>query len=256
MHSSRRRLRLWDLLVLLPALALAPAAQAYRPFDSTDAAVAAPGEFELELGPLGRLREGAARTLVAPAVVANFGIEGGREIVLQGQRQVPLGDGLGSDPPGRRAAVTDTGLFLKQVLRPGTLQDEAGPSIATEYGVLLPTYHGEPGAGLSAAAIVSQRSPLGTVHFNSVLSLTRSHRADLFLGGVVEGPDAWTVRPVAELFAEQERGGVRTVSRLAGAIWRVSESLSFDLGLRQAHVGSEVVREVRLGLTWAFPWRR
>ena len=46
---------------------------ALRPFDATDAAVAAPGEFELELGPLGRLREGSKRFRVAPAVIGNFG---------------------------------------------------------------------------------------------------------------------------------------------------------------------------------------
>jgi hypothetical protein len=35
-------------------------AWAYRPFDGTDAAVAAPGEVEIELQPAGRLREGVS----------------------------------------------------------------------------------------------------------------------------------------------------------------------------------------------------
>ncbi len=224
---------------------------AYRPFDSTDAAVADAGEFELELGPLGSLREGTRRSLVAPATIANFGISGDREIVLQGQRQTLLDLNVG----GPRTSIVDTGLFIKQVLRRGVLQDEVGPSIATEYGFLLPTLHGEPGTGFSTAGILSQRSEMGTVHLNSVLSLTRSHHADLFLGAIVEGPNSWAVRPVAEVSAEQQAGGVRTVSRLVGAIWRIRDGLSFDLGVRQAHVGNEGVHEVRLGLTWSVSWR-
>ena len=43
-------------------------AAAYRPFDGTDASVADPGAFEIELGPAGLLREGSQRTLIAPAV--------------------------------------------------------------------------------------------------------------------------------------------------------------------------------------------
>jgi hypothetical protein len=39
------------LTVALVLAALSGSALAYRPFDSTDADVARPGEFELELGP-------------------------------------------------------------------------------------------------------------------------------------------------------------------------------------------------------------
>ena len=41
-------------------------AEAYRPFDGTDAAVVETGEVEIELGPVGYLRAGADRTLSAP----------------------------------------------------------------------------------------------------------------------------------------------------------------------------------------------
>jgi hypothetical protein len=60
------------------------------------------------------------------------------------------------------------------------------------------------------------------------------------------------VRPVAELFAQQARGSRRTTSGLIGAIWRVRDGLSVDAGFRRAHEGSEAIREVRAGLTWAF----
>src|SRR6267378_1678531 len=198
-----------------PALAL-------RPYDSTDADVAKQGEFELELGPVGRRREGSKGIAVAPAVVGNFGLEGDRELVIQGQHEVAL-DREAGEP---RSAIVDNGAFIKQVLRRGVLQDESGPSVATEYGVLLPSVHGQHGTGLSVAGIVSQRWAAATVHVNTALAWTRDHEPDIFLGAILEGPYAWPVRPVAEIFIEQARGSARINSGLIGAIWRVRDGLS------------------------------
>src|SRR5216683_7027516 len=232
-------------LCLLP---LSGPALALRPYDSTDADVAKQGEFELELGPVGRLREGSKRIAVVPAVIGNFGLEGNRELVIQGQREVALD----REPGEPRSAIVDNGIFIKQVLRKGTLQDASGASIATEYGLLLPAVHGEKGTGFSVAGIVSQRTETISVHLNAALAWTREHEPDLFLGAILEGPYAWAVRPVAEVFGEQASGSPRITSRLVGAIWRVREDLSFDVGVRRAHDGNETIRELRLGLTWTF----
>lgn len=66
------------LAALVPAFMLywCGAAHAYRPFDGTDAAVAKPGEIEIEieLGPAEYLREGSERTLFAPSARFNYGI--------------------------------------------------------------------------------------------------------------------------------------------------------------------------------------
>jgi len=139
--------------VVVAQLAYPQFALAYRPFDSTDADVARAGEFELELGPIGRLREGSKRFLIAPAVIANIGFSGDRELVIQGQREIAL-DREAGEP---HSALVDNGAFIKQVLRRGVLQGESDPSVATEYGVLLPSVHGEHGTGLSVSGIVSQR---------------------------------------------------------------------------------------------------
>ena len=235
------------------ALALAPAAaHAYRPFDGTDADVAKAGEFELELGPVGRLREGARRFLVAPAAVANFGFSGDRELVIEGRREVARQAGPGEP----HSALIDDGVFVKQLLRKGALQDESGPSLATEYGVLLPDVHGEHGTGVSLAGIASQRTDKMSLHLNGAFAVTREHEPDVFLGAILEGPARWPVRPVAELFTERERAGERIDSALVGAIWRAREDLSLDAGLRSARAGREAVHELRIGLTWAFPYRR
>ena len=224
------------------------AALAYRPFDSTDADVAKAGDLELELGPVGRLREGSGRIRVQPAIVANYGLAHERELVLEGRREV-LQDG---DPDEPRSSIRDNALSLKQVLREGVLQDAPGPSVATELGLLLPEVHGDKGTGVSVAGIVSERSELATAHFNAALQWTREHEPGAFLGVILEGPHAWAVRPVAELFGEQASGTPRTTSGLVGAIWRVREDLSFDIGVRRAHSAGETVRELRIGLTWAF----
>jgi len=220
-------------------------ALAYRPFDGTDAAVADPGEVEIEFQPAGRLREGAERSLIAPAAVFNYGFAKDWEMVVQGQLSTPLSSGV-------PAALTDAAFLLKHVLKPGSLQDQAGPSAATEFGVLLPDSSGSSGVGASWAGIVSQRWEWGAVHFNVQTTLMRDHHADLFVGTIVEGPAGWKVRPVAEVFYEDEIGKARTLSGLVGLIWRVSDKLAFDVAVREARTNGQTVNEIRAGLTVGF----
>lgn len=117
---------------------------------------------------------------------------------------------------------------------------------------LLPTVHGDPGMGAQGALILSQPWQAMTVHLNGQFVWTRAHEPGGFGGLILEGPDAWPVRPVAEIFVEGERGSPTTRSALLGGIWRVRDWLSFDLGVRGARVGGDAVAEIRLGLTWAF----
>jgi hypothetical protein len=247
--SSKLKLPKWRVSGPVLALCLATTsgpAWAYRPFDGTDAAVAAPGEMEIELQPAGRLHEGGNTSLVAPATVINYGLSEGWEAVLQGQGETALS-------PSGPTSLTSAGAFLKHVLQPGSLQDKPGPSIATEFGVLLPDSTGSSGVGASLAGIVSQRWDWGTIHLNAATALTREHHADLFVGGIIEGPSKWAIRPVAEFFYENEFGKSETVSGLIGLIWRVRDNLSFDVGLRHALTNGHQVNEVRAGLTFGFP---
>ena len=194
------------------------------------------------------MREEGATTLIAPATVINYGLSEGWEAVLQGQGQTPLS-------PSGPTSLTSAGAFLKHVLQPGSLQDKSGPSVATEFGVLLPDSTGNSGVGASLAGIVSQRWDWGTVHLNAAMALTREHHGDVFLGGIIEGPSKWAVRPVAEVFYENEFGKAETISGLVGLIWKVSNDLSFDVGLRHALTNGHPVNEIRAGLTFGFPLR-
>jgi hypothetical protein len=235
-------------VVALVLLVWSGPALAYRPFDGTDAAVAAPGEMEIELQPAGRLRDETGTTLVAPATVINYGFSENWEAVFEGNGQTPLS-------PSGPTSFTSAGAFLKHVVQPGSLQDKPGPSIATEFGVLLPDSTGNSGVGASFAGIVSQRWDWGTIHFNAETALTREHRGDVFVGAILEGPITWTVRPVAEFFYENEFGKAETVSGLVGLIWRVRDNLSFDIGVRHALTNGHPVNELRAGLTFGFPLR-
>jgi len=246
--SLRPAAKLLPLLLIGAAWALSPA-WAYRPFEGTDADVAKPGMMEIELQPAGVLREGGQTTLVAPATVINIGLTTGWEAVFEGRGLIPL------SPSDERTSLSDAGAFLKGVLRPGSLQDKAGPSIATEFGVLLPGVNAQSGLGMSIAGIISQRWDWGTVHLNAATALTRDQRADVFFSAIAEGPSAWKVRPVAEIFFEEEFGVSRTVSGLIGAIWQVKDDLSFDVGFRHAVANGQPVNEVRVGMTIGFPLR-
>lgn len=231
------------MLLWLPAASLA-----YRPFDGTDAGVAGLHELEVELGAFGYLKQDRQRFWSAPALVLNYGVVPDAELVAEGQLLYALNQEEGEV----RTQLADPELSFKQVLCQGSLQGFDGPSLAAEYGLLLPELHGEGGTGASLAGYISQRWDPGTVHLNARVEETRDHHLDLLGGAILEGPAPWIVRPVAEVFVERERTEPRTLSGLAGAIWQRSDRLAFDLGLRWARAGGQNLRELRAGLTWTF----
>jgi hypothetical protein len=222
------------------------AAWAYRPFDGTDAAVAETGEVEIELGPVEYLREGADRALLAPNVRINYGFIPGWEAVLEGR----VAHGLTAGIPGTSLVASDA--MLKGVLREGSLQEKPGPSIATEFGVLLPGINDQHGAGAVLNGIVSQRWDWGTSHFNAQIALTREQHVDYFLDTIIEGPHDWLVRPVAEFFYQSDVSLFRTGSALVGAIWQVQDNIAVDFGLRGARINGQTAGEIRAGVTFAF----
>ena len=219
------------------------AARAYRPFDGTDAAVADTGDVEIELGPVEYLRVGAERTLLAPDLRINYGFLQGWEAALEGK----LTHGLTAGIPG--TSLVESQVLLKGVLREGSLQEKPGPSIATEFGVLLPGINDQHGTGGVLNGIVSQRWDWGTAHLNAQIEITREQHVDYFLDSIIEGPHDWPVRPVAEIFYESD---VRTGSALVGAIWQVQDNIAVDVGLRGARINSQTAGEIRAGVTFAF----
>ncbi len=233
----------------IAVVALVTPAIAYRPFDGTDAAVADVKEVEIELQPLGGLKErlpdGTQTSLIAPEMIINYGFAERWEFVLQGLVKSPVSP---IDEPSLQA----TGAFLKYIARPGVLQDKPGPSIAMEFGPLLPGINADNGVGFSWAAIVSQRWDWGTAHFNVETNLTRDQHGEAFLDLILEGPSKWTIRPVMEIFYDKVWNQTEEYSGLVGAIWKVRDNLSFDAAFRYAIRDGRPINEIRAGLTFAF----
>jgi hypothetical protein len=95
-------------------------AEAYRPFDGTDATVAEKGEIEIELGPVEYPRIGAERALLAPDLRINYGFIPGWEAALEGK----LTHGLTASVPG--TSLVENQALLKGVAARGQPAGEAG----------------------------------------------------------------------------------------------------------------------------------
>ena len=249
------RARLCAIVAVAVGLAFVPSrAEAYRPFDGTDADVAETGVFELELGPVQYLRLGRQNFLIAPDLVLNLGVFEGTELVIDADQYIGLGP---LDPDTPRVSLLGDDVLMKHVFLEGTLQEKPGISLAAEGGVLTPEVNGSPGFGASLDVIASYQWSWGTVHWNEWFQFTRDHTEDLYTGVILEGPHDWTVRPVAELFYDRDFSVDQTASVLVGAIWTVSDRLAFDAAIRGAWEDGTYVGEARLGLTWAIPvWDR
>jgi hypothetical protein len=218
---------------------------AYRPFDSTDPAVADPGELEIEFSPVSFRHDDGGDIWIAPQLKINYGIAPNWEFVIEGQGEHPQFEGLPS-------VMVDNAVFLKGVVREGTLQEQTGPSIAIEFGALLPGINEDHGLGAEVAGIIGSQWSWGAIYFTAAAALTRDQTGEMFLGAIIEGPLDWTVRPVAELVYEREFGHAEVFAALAGVIWEAREGLAFDLAVRQASVDGAPETEIRAGLTFAF----
>jgi len=240
---------LFSILVVVTGLTWTSRAEAYRPFDGTDADVAGTGDFELELGPVHWYSQGDAHYLLAPATVLNLGLVHRWELVVDFQNYVGI-----DQPPGEaRDRLLDTDVLLKTVLVEGSVQDKGpGPSVAAECGPLVPNVQGEQGFGASLDVIVSQHWRPLTLHLNNWVELSRGDlQPSWFEGLIIEGNQDEPVRPVSEWFVEHDFGGNSTsFSGLVGAIWHARDELDFDVGLREASLSGQRATEVRLGLTW------
>src|SRR5215468_1783663 len=103
---------------------------AYRPFISTDAAVADPKEVEIELGYFTLEREKDENAFIIPRVVLNYGLfknwEAVAEFAIRRSADADLN-------------VIDPAVSLKGVVKEGVLQDKEGLAIALEASLLLPS---------------------------------------------------------------------------------------------------------------------
>jgi hypothetical protein len=198
------------------------------------------------LGPVEYLRDGAERTLLAPDLRVNYGFARDWEASIEGD----ITHALSPDIPA--TSLVSHIASLKTVLRAGNLQQKPGPSIATEFDVLLPGIRDEPGAGVGVIGVVSHQWERVTLHFNAGAALTRDQHADYVLDMIIEGPHDWAVRPVSEFFYERNVGQFETRSGLIGAIWQVKDNIAVDIAMRGARINDHTAGEIRAGVTFSF----
>ncbi len=245
-------------LIVVVIVSSAPSrALAYRPFVSTDAAVADRGEVEIEFGYAGFRRSDGRTTIVAPTVIANIGLGRGLEAVAEFKLVNNLSRGEGRD----HTRFEDSALSLKWITREGVFQGQgSAPSLAVELSALLPTIRGEDRPGGELVGIASGRALGWTYHLNGGgLIEPGGDEPGILWGVIVERPLLERVRAVAEVNGETVRGSKADDSALVGAVWDVAapsplHELSFDVGIRHGISRTADEWGGTAGFTVAFPW--
>jgi hypothetical protein len=241
--------RLYEVIMaaILAGAAGAPLpAIAYRPFDSTDAAVADPWVVDAEIGYFNVSRQGGETTYATPKAVLNLGIVPNWEVIGEFEVEEPVqGD----------VAVADPGVFVKGVVKDGVLQDRAGPSVAVEVGVLLPaTPPDERDAGFAGFAIVSAELRPLLFHLNAGGGVSRSGQSGFPIWGVIaELPVTAALRIAAEVNGESVESDAAEASALLGTIWDVpGYPLALDAGVRCGLTRAAGDWAVTVGFTYGF----
>jgi hypothetical protein len=220
---------------------------AYRPFISTDAAVADPKEVEIELGYFTLERDKDENAFVIPRLVFNYGLFRNWEAVAEfAIRRGPDAD----------INVIDPAVSLKGVVKEGVLQDKEGFGIAVEASLLLPsTEAGERKFGFEAIGILSDKLGPFTFHINGGLGVERSTADLVGIWGVIgELPVATGVRLVGEVNGAKPRREDLQTSGLLGAIWQPwpSKNVWLDTGVRRGFTGNVPDWEFTFGITFGF----
>ena len=245
-RGSRQDIQGWSLFLAF-MLHFPSSAWGYRPFASTDAAVADPKEMEIEVGYFTLERAKGRNTFIVPKVVLNYGIVRNLEIVGEFEVEKPQDEEL---------QLVDPGLFLKAVLKEGVLQEKTGVGFAVEVGPLLPsTAQGEKKLGFEGIGIVSGRLPPFTYHVNFGGGIDRAETNPFAIWGViVELPVLPNLRLVGEANGESVKGKLPNNSGLLGFIWQLpSSKVLIDVGIRRGISSGAPDWQFTMGLTYSFP---
>lgn len=244
-NSAANRRIFGGVLAGLTALAASPAS-AYRPFVSTDAAVAAPRTLELELGYFGLARARGRDETSAPQAVVNCGVRDRLEAVAEF---------VVAHPQDGRSQVVDAAFDVKGVAREGVLQDKPGPSVALEASLLVPdSGDGNPKAGFEQTVVVSHRLAGATLHWNLGGGYERTASLPFVAWGLVAESPSWRgVRAVGEVNGTTVRRGTPDDSGLLGAIWETGwRDLAVDAGYRRGFSAAAADWGVTAGFTVPF----
>jgi hypothetical protein len=252
-------------LVILPVAAaagalLAAPAHAHRPFDMTDADVLSPGRLQVKPGVVNISANETQAIRMAPGLSFSYGLAPGWEITAGGKAAFTPATGQAA------AGLGDLELAAKTMWREGSLQGKDGPSLATEVAALLPGIAGaDPGLGAAVLGVASWRFGAGLAHLGALAELGRDGQIGGKTSLILEGPEDWTVRPVAEGGLQAGLGAwsgsalslpadpAPAAFGLVGGVLRVSGDLGIDLGVRLAASATSRTATIRSGLSYKLP---
>ena len=232
--------------IVLLLLFSPPVAWGYRPFVSTDAAVADLKEMEIELGYFNLERERGRNTFIVPKAVLNYGLF--RNLELVGEFAV-------EEPTRGSVRLADPAVSLKAILKEGVLQEKSGISFAVEAGPLLPSTSKEENRfGFEASGILSGKLDAFTYHVNFGGGVDRAQTNPFLVWGVIaELAITPKLRLVGEINGESVRGNPPDNSALIGFIWKSPLSnVSIDAGIRRGISSAAADWMFTTGLTFSF----
>ena len=235
------------LFVLACIVLLASSAWGYRPFVSTDAAVAERTRMEIELGYFTLARTQGENTFLTPQIVVNYGFAQNLELV---------GEAGVEKPPDAGPQLVDPALFLKAVVKEGLLQEKEGVSVAVELGPLLPsTRPEERRLGFEGIGIVSHRVSPFTFHLNAGGGVDREGTRPFAVWGLItELPVVPQLRVVGEVNGESVHGQAANNSALLGVLWQAPlPNVVFDAGIRRGFSHGAPDWLFTTGVTFSFP---
>jgi hypothetical protein len=218
----------------------------YRPFVSTDAAVADVKEMEVEIGYFNLERERGKNTFIVPKAVLNYGLV--RNLELVGEFAV-------EEPPHGPVRLADPALSLKAVLKEGVLQEKSGVSFAVEAGPLLPSTNREENRfGFEASGILSGKLDALTYHVNFGGGVDRAKTNPFLVWGVIaELPITPKLRLVGEINGETVKRNIPDNSALVGFIWEAPwQKVFIDAGVRRGISRAAPDWMFTTGLTFSF----
>jgi len=235
----------WSLAVVLLFFSES-VAWGYRPFVSTDAAVADVKETEIELGYFNWERERGQNTFIVPKAVLNYGLIHNLELV---------GEFAVEEPSRGPVRLADPALSLKAILKEGVLQEKDGVSFAVEAGPLLPsTNKEEKRFGFEGIGILSGKLGGLTYHVNLGGGVDRAENNPFVIWGMIgELPVAPKLRLVGEINGESVRRNTPNNSALLGFIWEAPwEHVFIDAGVRRGISHAAPDWMFTTGLTFSF----
>jgi hypothetical protein len=223
-----------------------PTAMAYRPFSSTDAAVADTGKSEVELG-ADFMNDHGQNTIAAPSLRYNYGFAPRWEATLEGSLQV-------YDSASRNDLQLLASQFdFKGVLLEGPLQN--GPhacSLGVELTALLPETLGHSGLGFEGVLLGGFRAGDFTLHLNAGGGVQRRTLQPLAIWGIIaEHPLNRSLRLAMEVNGEAVCGASADNSALLALLWEHS-GITYDIGVRHSLTRAATNTAFTLGLTFSF----